>query len=57
MYRPGKFQYNIGIIVIDEGMTIDGITTDTIPVENSSSEFGPGDIVAITGWGATEVRH
>lgn len=57
MYRPGKFQYNIGIIVIDEGMTIEGITTDTIPVENSSSELGPGDIVAITGWGATEVRH
>ncbi|CAB3222176.1 unnamed protein product [Arctia plantaginis] len=53
-YRSGKFDYDIGLIVIDEGMDINGKTTDTIPVERSSSKPEAGNMVTITGWGTTK---
>lgn len=55
MYDESTSDYDVGIIKVSEGMTLDGTNAKAISMVGTGSDVTDGENVTITGWGATSV--
>lgn len=54
-YDDSTYDYDVGIVAIDEGMDLDGTNARAITLAGYDSDVADGEDVVVTGWGATSV--
>ncbi|XP_022829290.1 trypsin 5G1-like, partial [Spodoptera litura] len=52
-YDDETSDYDVGIVTVAEGMTLDGTNARTIRMVGYGSDVTDGETVVVTGWGAT----
>lgn len=57
LYDDASSDYDVGVISIAEGMTLDGTNARAINMVGFGSDVADGANVVLTGWGATSVRY
>ncbi|XP_047546045.1 CLIP domain-containing serine protease B9-like [Vanessa atalanta] len=52
-YNPMNSDYDVGIINVPNGMTLDGVNTRAVPLPKAGTKINNGTNVLVTGWGDT----
>ncbi|KAJ8725178.1 hypothetical protein PYW07_016136 [Mythimna separata] len=52
-YNPATSDYDVGVVRVAQGMTLDGTNASAITMVGAGSDVAGGKDVVLTGWGAT----
>ncbi|CAH0721521.1 unnamed protein product, partial [Brenthis ino] len=53
LYNASTFDYDVGVINIPGGMTLDGVNTRAVRLPNMATTIKNGTIILVSGWGDT----